>query len=220
MRGALGISIALLSAAPCLAQIADYPADVAVSEAPARIYTTPDHHTLYFYPTNIARSRAGVTLTYCTGPCEKIWTVLKPSADAKPVGNWKIITGAQGAQLAFKGNPVFTLAGEAAGERRGQGYDDIWFTMPYVPPQPRLIAPPAITAQWQHEAYVLMDKQGHRLYTGGAGIPLAAGMASLPIGDWAVQNDAEGAHWLWRGQAVFVADENGTLPKGAQEMTL
>ena len=63
----------------------------------------------------------------CVGNCADTWPPLRPAADARPMGEWTIISRDDGSkQWAYKGKPIYlfkmdTKAGEASGEGRGNG---------------------------------------------------------------------------------------------------
>lgn len=165
----------------------------------------------------------------CRDACTQKWTPLSAPADAAPVGEWTVETQyTLGPQWAYRGNPVFThQADKAPGEMRGNGFDQIWWTIDYVPTPPKLAAPPVVSPLFLGRDYVLADANGHALFTpaGDAGCtsscagwkPLLAGLASLRIGDWAVLRTGDRAQWAYRGKPVFVSAEarSVVLPEGA-----
>jgi predicted lipoprotein with Yx(FWY)xxD motif len=173
--------------------------------------------TLYAMNYRQAASRSGVALKYCVGPCTQIWAPLTAPADTKPVGLWKVVDGAQGPQWSSKGNPVFTYANDTApGSTAGDGYDDLWTAIAYIPPLPKLIAPANVTAVLADGDYIMADSQGHPLYTSKTSdtcntpctwLPLAAGMASQGLGQWSVFRDGDRPQWAYRGKLVYVSQE-------------
>jgi predicted lipoprotein with Yx(FWY)xxD motif len=62
----------------------------------------------------------------CNGQCATNWPALTAPADAKPMGDWTIITRDDGSkQWAYKGKPLYTFKndmkkGDAIGNGRGQ----------------------------------------------------------------------------------------------------
>ena len=77
--------------------------------------------TLYTF----AKDMPGVS--NCNDNCAKNWPPLSAAADAKPMGDWTVITRADGTkQWAYKGMPLYTWIkdakpGDATGEGMGQG---------------------------------------------------------------------------------------------------
>ena len=77
--------------------------------------------TLYTF----AKDMPGVS--NCNDNCAKNWPPLSAAADAKPMGNWTVITRADGTkQWAYKGMPLYTWIkdgkpGDTTGEGMGQG---------------------------------------------------------------------------------------------------
>lgn len=224
------LAIGLLMPAPLMAQAAmpasedaalsdtsAYPAVVSVRTGKVGFYyADAQGRTVYAMSSRTARGRSGVTLTYCIGPCEKIWTPLAAPADAKPVGRWKVVVAAQGPQWSYKDDLVFTYnADKAPGDMAGDGYDDLWNVIAHVPPAPKLTAPASVTPRYVDGGYVLSDANGHALFTAGtandpapaAWAPLAAGMAARDIGDWTIQRIGDQPQWLYRGKPVFVSRE-------------
>ena len=77
--------------------------------------------TLYTF----AKDQPGVS--NCYDNCAKNWPPLMAAADAKPMGEWTIVTRKDGTrQWAYKGMPLYTWIkdgkpGDATGEGMGQG---------------------------------------------------------------------------------------------------
>lgn len=77
--------------------------------------------TLYTF----AKDTAGVS--NCYDNCAKNWPPLMAAADAKPMGDWTIVTRKDGGrQWAYKGMPLYTWIkdakpGDTTGDGMGQG---------------------------------------------------------------------------------------------------
>jgi predicted lipoprotein with Yx(FWY)xxD motif len=80
--------------------------------------------TLYTFD----RDAAGSGKSVCNGPCATNWPPLMASADAKPDGDWTIVTRDDGTkQWAFKRKPVyFWVKDTKPGDRTGDGFNNVW----------------------------------------------------------------------------------------------
>ncbi len=200
------------------------PAAVKVGKsARGAILTDASGRTLYAMDARTVRSRYGAGVDYCRDACAQMWRALPAAKDAVPVGHWKVVTGAAGPQWAWNNNAVFTYAKDAGpGSVAGNGYDDLWNVIAYVPPPPSVVAPAAVSIVYADGAYVMTDDAGHRLFTGqcadGCALwqRLDAGLANRAVGEWKVARDGDRAHWLYRGQPVFVA--SGDPPPGTKPL--
>jgi predicted lipoprotein with Yx(FWY)xxD motif len=66
----------------------------------------------------------------CTGNCLMNWPRLTAAATDKDVGDWHVITNADGTkQWAYKGKPLYYFAmDKAAGDKLGEGRGMVWHT--------------------------------------------------------------------------------------------
>ncbi|MBP2290909.1 COG4315 family predicted lipoprotein [Azospirillum rugosum] len=64
----------------------------------------------------------------CNGQCATNWPPLMASADAKPMGDYTVVTRDDGAkQWAYKGKPLYTWAKDAkAGDTTGDNVNNVW----------------------------------------------------------------------------------------------
>jgi predicted lipoprotein with Yx(FWY)xxD motif len=64
----------------------------------------------------------------CNDQCAVNWPPLMASADAKPSGQWTVITRANsGKQWAYKGMPVYNFKKDAKpGDVTGDGVNNVW----------------------------------------------------------------------------------------------
>jgi predicted lipoprotein with Yx(FWY)xxD motif len=64
----------------------------------------------------------------CNGPCAANWPPLMAGADAKPSGDWSVVTRDDGGkQWAYKGKPLYTwINDKAAGDKTGDGVNNVW----------------------------------------------------------------------------------------------
>ena len=66
-------------------------------------------------------------MSTCTGQCAMNWPPLAAAADAKPMGEWTVITRDDGSkQWAYKGKPLYTFVkdtkpGDTTGDGAGKG---------------------------------------------------------------------------------------------------
>lgn len=194
-----------------LAQGQERPAGVSIGQTKSgAVFVDARGMTLYALNARLAGSRSGASLKYCVGPCTSVWSPLAAQANSPAAGLWTVVDGAQGPQWAYKGNPVFTyLQDKVPGSRAGDGYDDLWTAIAYVPPPPQIVAPASVTVAFVDGAYIMTDRKGRALFTGscasGCEQPLVGGMASVPIGDWKVTRSGDRPQWTYRGKAVYVS---------------
>jgi predicted lipoprotein with Yx(FWY)xxD motif len=64
----------------------------------------------------------------CTGNCLMNWPRLTASATDKDMGDWKVITNADGSkQWSYKGKPLYYFAmDKTAGDKAGDGRGMVW----------------------------------------------------------------------------------------------
>ena len=64
----------------------------------------------------------------CNGPCASLWPPAMAAADAKPEGDFTMITRDDGSkQWAYKGKPVYLYsADKKAGDMAGDNFKDVW----------------------------------------------------------------------------------------------
>lgn len=137
--------------------------------------------------------------------------------------DWAIVDGPAGPQYVYKGyNMVYVRKGDRPRSTRYEGADgQIWNTLKFIPPAPKMAAPGGVGSVFVKDAYLLTDKDGKLLYTGRCGKdcaswrPLAAGVASQGVGEWTVDRSSDRPMWLYRGKPVFVAadDQVASLPR-------
>ncbi len=59
----------------------------------------------------------------CTGDCQKTWRPVYAPADAKPLGDWTVITRSDSKQWAYKGRAIYTYTADVPGQAKGDGLD-------------------------------------------------------------------------------------------------
>lgn len=84
----------------------------------------PDGRTLYTF----ARDVAGSGKSACVDACAANWPPLTVAATAVPLGDYSIVTRADGSkQWAFKGMPLYYFAKDTkAGDKLGDGVAGNW----------------------------------------------------------------------------------------------
>jgi len=195
-----------------------HPADISSGKTDSGLaYTDSRGMTLYAMNVRYASYivQGADALKYCSGECAKSWIPAKAAADAKPVGPWKVVDGAGGPQWSYKGDPLFTYAGDSGpGSTAGKERDNLFNLLSYIPPVPNVKAPAPVKTVFVGEAYILEDGQGHALFTDKScgtecrnWIPLSAGMASRGIGDWKISREGDRLQWTYRGLLVYVSQE-------------
>ncbi len=80
--------------------------------------------TLYTFDKDTAGSGKSV----CNDACAKAWPPLAAAADAKPQGDWSIVTRDDGGkQWAYKGKPLYLFVKDSkAGDKTGDNFKDVW----------------------------------------------------------------------------------------------
>lgn len=75
-------------------------------------WVNADGKALYTYVNDTTPGKS-----VCNGPCANIWPPLTAAADAKPAGDWSVITRDDGSkQWAHKGKPVYTFGRDMPGK--------------------------------------------------------------------------------------------------------
>jgi predicted lipoprotein with Yx(FWY)xxD motif len=64
----------------------------------------------------------------CNGQCAKNWPPLAAKANAKPMGDWTVVTRDDGSkQWAYKGKPLYTWVKDSKpGDTSGEGVNNVW----------------------------------------------------------------------------------------------
>ena len=78
--------------------------------------------TLYIFD----RDAAGKS--NCNGPCATNWPPMQAAGDAKPSGDWTIVTRDDGGkQWAYKGKPLYLFSKDTKpGDTTGDGVNSVW----------------------------------------------------------------------------------------------
>jgi predicted lipoprotein with Yx(FWY)xxD motif len=80
--------------------------------------------TLYTFDKDTGGSGKSV----CNGPCATNWPPLMAAADAKPSGDYTVITRDDGGkQWAYKGKPLYLwIKDSKPGDKTGDGFNNAW----------------------------------------------------------------------------------------------
>ena len=80
--------------------------------------------TLYTFD----KDAAGSGKSTCNGPCAANWPPLMAGGDAKPAGDYSVVTRDDGAkQWAYKGRPLYLWVKDAKpGDKTGDGFNSVW----------------------------------------------------------------------------------------------
>jgi predicted lipoprotein with Yx(FWY)xxD motif len=116
---AIAASILSICVAAALAQTA--PAKSA-DTAKGKTLVDDKGMTLYIFD----RDAAGKST--CNGPCATNWPPLMVAAEAKPSGDWTVVTRDDGTkQWAYKGKPLYHWSKDTkAGDISGDGVNGVW----------------------------------------------------------------------------------------------
>lgn len=117
-----------LLAAASLALLLGLPHAVLSAEAPAKksgdILVNQAGMTLYVFD----KDQAGSDKSSCNGSCAAIWPALSAPADAKPSGDYSVVTRDDGSkQWAYKRRPLYQwVKDQKPGDTTGDGFNGAW----------------------------------------------------------------------------------------------
>jgi predicted lipoprotein with Yx(FWY)xxD motif len=114
--------------AASLAAVFAFPNAVLAAEAPAKksgdVLVNSAGMTLYVFD----KDPAGAGKSVCNGPCQGLWPALSAPADAKPSGDFSVVTRDDGTkQWAYKGRPLYNwVKDQKPGDKTGDGFNSVW----------------------------------------------------------------------------------------------
>jgi predicted lipoprotein with Yx(FWY)xxD motif len=158
------------------------------------------------------------------------WTPFAAPAGAKPIGYWGVMSGENGSQWMYKGDPVFRFNGDKEpAALGGHQFEGMWQAVFFVPPAPEVKTPGSVQTVWHLGQYLFADKEGRALYAnsknGSCGdacadwVPFAAGLASHGVGEWTIIREGDRAQWAYQSKPVYVsAPSMIKLPDGAANL--
>jgi predicted lipoprotein with Yx(FWY)xxD motif len=101
---------------------------VFAADAPAKksgdMLVNPTGMTLYVFDKDAPASGKSV----CNGQCATNWPPLMATGDAKPAGEWSVVTRDDGTkQWAYKGRPLYQWSkDQKPGDKSGDGIGGMW----------------------------------------------------------------------------------------------
>ncbi len=192
-------------------------------QAEFRVFADPKGMTLYSFDKDTVPGKSA-----CSGDCAKAWPAMAAPADAKPVGDWTIITRDDGSkQWAYRGKPLYLFAKDMkTGDYKGDGVDGAWH-IAYANAGAGMTLPDGIAVREVAEAggQALVDSHGMVLYAfdgelkhdkiacnnanpcPGNFVPVAAGGLANPVGDFGVVSRDDGVQqWTYQGRPLYTYD--------------
>jgi predicted lipoprotein with Yx(FWY)xxD motif len=99
-------------------------APAAPTKTAGGVLTNSAGMTLYTFDKDTGGSGKSV----CNGPCATNWPPLMAAADAKPSGDYTVITRDDGGkQWAYKGKPLYLwIKDSKPGDKTGDGFNNAW----------------------------------------------------------------------------------------------
>lgn len=118
----------MILALATLAACSSFDAMMAMPAAPTKtmdgVLTNTAGMTLYTFD----RDAAGSGKSVCNGTCAANWPPLMAASDAKPSGEYSIVTRDDGGrQWAYKGKPLYLWVKDSKpGDKSGDGVNNAW----------------------------------------------------------------------------------------------
>ena len=193
---------------------------LAATRASGTVYGNARGTALYTYDKDTQPGKS-----VCNDDCAKAWPPMVAPADAKPSGDWSIITRDDATkQWALKGKPVYGFAKDfLPGDSKGNGVGEVWHAAS-LNPTGGMALPDGIGVREVADAggQVLVDAGGMTLYAfdgdvkrdepacaaGAACInhwtPLAAAELANPQGDFTAVSRSDGTRQrAYKGRALY-----------------
>ena len=159
----------------------------------------------------------------CEGDCSKDWPPITASAEAKPDGDWTIVTRSDGSrQWAYRGKPLYTSTRDKGwGQLKGDRVDGVWHVaVPLWNNGTPMVPDIAVHEVSEALGQGLVDDRGMALYTGptedqtiekcmqpectGRFIPYEAPQIAQPLGDFRPVDRKNGIRqWVYKGLPLF-----------------
>ncbi len=212
----------------------DAPGETTRQTHPRLFYANEADQPLYVY------DRDAQGKSTCTGECAAIWPPALAPVDAKPMGDWSLLTRADRtrAQWAFRGRPLYTYAKDAPGNGEGSSVggpgrgdgaalghdaDGVWHVIAVQPQELNLPAAITVAELPMASGQALATAESKTLYTfngraddlkavGKQWRPLEAPLMARPIGDFSIIARADGSQqWAVRGKPLYTYNNDWLL---------
>jgi len=182
------------------------------------VYADSEGKTLYTFDKDTTPGKSACTDEQCV----KAWPAMAAPADAKPVGEWSVITRDDGSrQWALKGKPLYTFVQDKlVGDGKGDAMAQVWH-MALLKPAENMTLPYGINVAEVNGAngQTLVDSRGMPLYAYDGSVadgkcgqtlcgkdwtPLLAGQLANAMGDFSVVDRTDGIQqWAYKGHPLF-----------------
>ncbi|CAN7376493.1 hypothetical protein LJR219_002261 [Phenylobacterium sp. LjRoot219] len=186
----------LFALPPAMAAAGPLPAGVATRQSDEGLaLALSDGKPLYRLDLDrMAKRRRGasqVAAERCAGVCDRLWRPVPAPKGLPAEGDWTATPRPSGAQLTYKGDPLYSFAGESLAEaeklqvappyfssytaKPTSMVDGVplatlyWHPALYQPPAPEAKTPAGVTLHWSKTAYVFADAENHELYVSKSG---------------------------------------------------
>ncbi|HLG89432.1 MAG TPA: hypothetical protein VKZ79_19810 [Alphaproteobacteria bacterium] len=174
--------------------------------------------TLYTFDKDVEPGKSA-----CSGDCAKAWPAMAAPKDARPFGDWSLVTRDDGSkQWAYRGKPLYTSTKDAKlGDANGANVDNVWH-IAFFAPADGMPLPDGVAVQELLNAggEVFVNSEGNPLYTfdgdragkpSCTGAPCAdhwtpfeAAQLAKPVGDFTVVHRDDGIYqWAYKGQPLY-----------------
>jgi predicted lipoprotein with Yx(FWY)xxD motif len=189
--------------------------------ATGNVYADAKGMSLYTYDKDDTPGKSA-----CTGDCAKAWPAFAAPADAKPFGDWSIVTRDDGSkQWALLGKPLYTSKKDMfLGDGGGNNVDQVWHLAMFKPGEGHL-TPDGVNvleiAAAAGQALVNDQNQPLYVYDGDAGgkptctadpctihfSPFVAAQLARAVGDFTVVDRGDGMfQWAYKGRPLYSYD--------------
>lgn len=137
------------------------------------------------------RDAARVAAERCADVCDRLWRPAPAPAGFKAEGDWTTTERPWGAQLTYKGDPLYSFAGKDLAEAEAAAVAPpyfssytakpvkmvegvpvatlYWHAALYQPPAPDAPTPAGVGVRWEKTAYVFADAENRELYVAKSG---------------------------------------------------
>lgn len=187
---------AVFALPPAMAAAGPLPAGVTTQKSDEGLtLALPDGKPLYRLDLDrIAKRRrdgARVIVERCANVCDRLWRPVPAPAGLPAEGDWTATPRPGGAQLTYKGDPLYSFAGASLAEAEKlqvappyfSSYsakptamvDGVpvatlyWHPALYQPPEPETKTPAGVAVRWAKTSYVFADAENHELYVSKSG---------------------------------------------------